>query len=404
MQNPFKFFFLILLFSLVLFLFSGGSFFVSSELGSLYGVFSRLFEEKISSKDLKQEYDGGKVKILIVPGHDNFTVGAQFKNIRETDLNIELAFHLLDFFKKDSKFDVHISRDKNGNYSNWFSSYLAQNKGAIEIFREYYRSVGSFAESSGWTTREAQVLHNPAADNTSLNLYAVNKWANDNDVDIVLHLHFNDYPRKWHGAPGKYTGFAIYVPGNQLPNFRVSNDLAEAIKNRLGKHFAKSSFPGEADTVVEDHELIAIGSNASRKGASLLIEYGYIYESQFINSGPRFVVMKELAAQTYWAIKDYFITSTLDVDADTTLLPHEWNLTLKKGMKGLKDIVHLQSALLKEGLYPSVGKTLSDCPINGNFGPCTEKAVKAFQVKYGISPVGIVGPKTLEKLNELYNN
>ena len=40
-------------------------------------------------------------------------------------------------------------------------------------------------------------------------------------------------------------------------------------------------FPGEG--VVEDQELIAIGSFNTLNPIGLLIEYGYIYESQFYN-------------------------------------------------------------------------------------------------------------------------
>ena len=39
--------------------------------------------------------------------------------------------------------------------------------------------------------------------------------------------------------------------------------------------------------------------------------------------------------------------------------------------------------------------------VTGYFGPATERAVKRFQEKYGIDPIGIVGPKTRAKLNEL---
>ena len=39
--------------------------------------------------------------------------------------------------------------------------------------------------------------------------------------------------------------------------------------------------------------------------------------------------------------------------------------------------------------------------ITGYFGPLTEAAVKKFQAKYSIESIGIVGPKTRNKLNEL---
>lgn len=59
-------------------------------------------------------------------------------------------------------------------------------------------------------------------------------------------------------------------------------------------------------------------------------------------------------------------------------------------------VVSLQNCLKFEGLFPvNVEST-------GVFGPITTKAVKAFQLKYGIDQVGTVGPKTRAKLLELY--
>ena len=42
--------------------------------------------------------------------------------------------------------------------------------------------------------------------------------------------------------------------------------------------------------------------------------------------------------------------------------------------------------------------------ITGYFGNLTREAVKRFQAKHGIDPLGIVGPKTRAKLNELSGN
>ncbi|PIW91858.1 MAG: hypothetical protein COZ89_02970, partial [Candidatus Nealsonbacteria bacterium CG_4_8_14_3_um_filter_37_23] len=39
--------------------------------------------------------------------------------------------------------------------------------------------------------------------------------------------------------------------------------------------------------------------------------------------------------------------------------------------------------------------------VTGYFGSLTEKAVKKFQEKNGIEPIGTVGPKTRAKINEL---
>lgn len=43
-------------------------------------------------------------------------------------------------------------------------------------------------------------------------------------------------------------------------------------------------------------------------------------------------------------------------------------------------------------------------PIDGDFGPLTEQAVRIFQEDYGLPVDGIVGPQTWEKLNEVYQD
>ena len=42
--------------------------------------------------------------------------------------------------------------------------------------------------------------------------------------------------------------------------------------------------------------------------------------------------------------------------------------------------------------------------VTGYFGPLTRQAVINFQKKYGIDPIGTVGPITRAKLNELFGN
>ena len=63
---------------------------------------------------------------------------------------------------------------------------------------------------------------------------------------------------------------------------------------------------------------------------------------------------------------------------------------LKLGMKG-DAVTELQKRLTDEGVYSG--------PITGYFGPLTSTGVKAYQEKYGISKVGIVGPLTRAQLN-----
>ena len=387
--------------------------YVGSALRYVAGPF---FAERITPEQILASYktENNKIKILIVPGHNNDSFGAQFKGTKEAEMNAELGQELFEFFQKDDKFETYATRLKNGDYSQWFHDYFESNKEEVAKFREDSRRQMRQAIEQGMPANDNQVYHNSAADNDSLRLYAINKWANENNIEVVFHIHFNDYPgRKWDKL-GEYSGFSIYVPEYQLPNHRASSELAKPLKNQLEKYFAKSDLPAESFALIEDQELIAVGSNASRDGVSVLAEYGYIYESQFANRETREVMLKELAYQTYVGIKNFFGGNDLTAgNYETTLLPHTWNNPLKKGaMSESKDILYLQMALHKEGLYPPENKTFNNCPISGIFGNCTFEAVKKFQEKYADEILaengktekasGFAGPKTLAKLNEIY--
>lgn len=63
---------------------------------------------------------------------------------------------------------------------------------------------------------------------------------------------------------------------------------------------------------------------------------------------------------------------------------------LQLGSTG-NDVTQLQQLLTQEGVYAG--------PITGHFGPLTEAGVMAYQAKYGIAQVGVVGPLTLAQLN-----
>lgn len=71
--------------------------------------------------------------------------------------------------------------------------------------------------------------------------------------------------------------------------------------------------------------------------------------------------------------------------------------TLKAGATG--DQVKILQTLLaaNPGIYP-------EGLITGLFGPATARAVKRFQKENGLEQAGIVGPKTLKKLNELFGD
>jgi len=228
-------------------------------------------------------------------------------------------------------------------------------------------------------------------------------------VDIVLHIHFNDYPgRSWH-RPGEYSGFSIYVPEDELPNSRASIELAHTIKSRLLLFTAPSNLPGESDTVIPTQELIAIGSNASRDKISLLLEYDYIYESRYHNTDLRDASAQELAFLTYQGIKEYYEGEN---SIATSLLPHTWKSNLGKDDKG-RDVLALQIALREEGVYPPEDTTLEECPMSGYYGLCTDRAVTVFQEKHKgiiLDPLsleegtGFVGGSTRNLLNTLHGD
>ena len=73
----------------------------------------------------------------------------------------------------------------------------------------------------------------------------------------------------------------------------------------------------------------------------------------------------------------------------------QFSQTLTTGVQN-EEVKQLQELLAKDPeIYPE-GR------ITGFFGSATQQAVKRFQEKYKIEAIGIVGPKTRAKLNELY--
>lgn len=69
---------------------------------------------------------------------------------------------------------------------------------------------------------------------------------------------------------------------------------------------------------------------------------------------------------------------------------YNFTRTLQIGATG-DDVTQLQQTLTNEGVYTG--------PITGFFGNLTQAGVMAYQAKYGIEQVGVVGPITLAQLN-----
>jgi len=371
-----------------------------------------IFHQKVSANDLRKEYAYNniygtrQINILVVPGHDKSGGGGtQFRSIKESELNLELATYLYEFLKEDKKFNVLITRDKSG-YLPVFSNYFRDEKENIIAFRDKHGKIMNSAIEQGWVDSNNGIEHNFAPNETAIKLYGINRWINQNKMDIVLHVHFNDYPGRKHDTVGKYSGFSIYVPESQYSNGKTSKEFASFLLKRINTRLPISNLKQESNGIVEDQELIAIGSKNTLDAVSALIEYGYIYEPQFRNSKTKSLMLKEMAYQTYKGVVDFFEDGDQDKNtilADTTLLPHLWEKDLEYGTYNNDSTLYLQVALIKENLYPPKNKSVQNCPVTGLFGPCTLESVKEFQKQNDISPTGYVGPQTRSILNEKYS-
>jgi N-acetylmuramoyl-L-alanine amidase len=344
-----------------------------------------------------------KIKILIVPGHDDEYWGTEYGSIREADVNVAIGQYLHDFLKSDSRFDVSLTRTQMG-YTDTFKNYFATERQNTIDFIRHSRETFNQKLSSGQIKAATSVPHNTANDEVIITLYGINKWVNENDIDIVLHLHINDAGGRPWGSPGPYTGISVYIPEAQFSHAPVSAVIGEALYEELKLKNKVSNYPPEQAGLLEDQDLIAIGANNSvKKAATALIEYGYIYEPQFQNLNIQETVTKDFAHQTFLGIHRFF--GDREVYAKNSVapapsvtsgsrLPYTWNKDVEKREESAH-VSALQEALTKEKVY--------SCEVTGYYGPCTERGVKAFQKKYGISQTGVVGPLTRGKLNQLFS-
>lgn len=268
-----------------------------------------VFQETSVPKDLAKKYQQGKLRVLIVPGHDNQYSGALYQGNREADFNIELARQLAEFLATDSRLDVLVSRDLvSGDYRPEITEFFKTNHDSISSFKVAKKALMAELIASGLVADKTTNNHAFAKEEIAHRLYGTNKWANENNIDLAIHIHFNDYPGHKPNSPGKYQGLTVYVPEEQLPNSRASLLIGKSIYNALNLIQPTSNNPLEVAGVVPDQELIAVGSNASVNAAAILIEYGYIYEPQFQSPQVREKFFEQLAQKTYEGLHAYLNT------------------------------------------------------------------------------------------------
>lgn len=247
-----------------------------------------------------------KVRVLIVPGHEPTYGGAEYKDLKERDMVVELSNDLKRLLENNGHYQVFITRDEK-EWNPEFSSYFKNHwNDIIEWQRASAKDMARRISTGSSTKPVSLVYHNKVPSDVAFRLYGINKWINDNNIDITIHIHFNDDPERRSNRPGKYSGFSIYIPEHQYSNGTTSKAIAKDVFNRLAEYNPISTLKGEANGVVEEPDLIAVGAHDTVDAASMLIEYGYIYESSFSATTTRSQAFNNLAYETYLGLEDFF--------------------------------------------------------------------------------------------------
>ena len=363
--------------------------------------FIPVFSFAQTSKDLPWLYQTGHtIKILIVPGHDDQDFGTIFQGVREADLNLVLAGKLATELRKDSQLSITVSRDTNG-YTKELSDYFNNNRNSVESFYTRQKNITDAKIANGVIVPTEQVIHQTATPEIAYKLLATNMWTDEQGYNLVINVHFNDYgSRKISG--GIFDGYVVYVPDNTLPNHEPAKTVGTDIAKRLGDIWNASNASTElkkinSDGVIEDSDLLALGSNETLQTPSILIEYAYIYEPII---STRFFDLSStaMAHATVLGLDDYFLGKR----KETPTFSYDWrsNLILSQAKK--TDVLALQYALSELGFYPPSSKGRNSCPFTGIFGACTKNAVKVFQTTNDIVNTGGAGPQTRSVLNSLF--
>lgn len=261
-------------------------------------------ETKAPELDVEPEADP-KIRILLVPGHDDEVWGSRYGNLKEADMNLVLATQIYELLKEDDRFEVFITRDDSG-YIPELADYFSENREEIISFKERAKKETQDRIDEGSFVEREDAQHSVATLDTAVKLYGINKWVNENKMDAVVHVHFNDLYRKNKWSDGRYKGFAIYVPEDQMYNSDISLGLAESVFEKLHTKYIVSNNVQELEGIVPSQRLIALGANGTLTETvrSILIEYGYIY--RFKDRTMRHQAYKDMADLTVKGIKDYY--------------------------------------------------------------------------------------------------
>jgi len=282
---------------------------LATAFASITSVAALLFSNTITPALLKTQYRdagsfGGPVKILIVPGHEPTSGGTAFRGMYERDAVVPLAQKIAEYLFLDPRLSVTVSRTTE-SWEPQLGSYISNNKNQIIAWRADHGEKLTSAISSGSFTTSTGVGHANATPSAVVALYGINKWTDENDYQIVISVHLNDYAGRRYNKVGIYRGHSIYVPEHQLSNSQAAKEIGTKISEALRVVQPISNLKGESKGVIEDQELIATGAYNTADTANLLIEYGYIYEPQFQTSSLREEAFDTYARLTAEAIRNY---------------------------------------------------------------------------------------------------
>lgn len=377
--------------------------------GSNGNMASVFFAESRPADTLRAKYEvvasaSKAIRILLVAGHEPQFGGALYHDLYEREMTVQLSQFLAAYLEQDSRFKVLQTRDSE-DWNPVLTQYFLTHASATDAFYTGKKDEMESLVGMGLVQTVTSTPHNSARADVARRLYSINQWANEQAVDLVINIHFNDIKRKDVSGPGPYSGFTIYVPEHQYSNSSSSRVVADAVTKRLRTFVAVSDLKPESSGVVEDQDLISVGRYNTLDAPSILVEYGYIYERQFTAPDIRRAVIKEMAFETAIGIQDFFATRVVEhIPPATTLLPFTWDRELVPAKQPSLPVLSLQAALHAEGYYPAATSTLHDCPLSGYFDLCTTSALKKFQVDHGVAEeLGKLGTTTRGILNRKFS-
>jgi len=369
---------------------------------------SVFFTESRPAQLLRAKYDvvapsSKAIRILLVAGHEPDFGGAVYHDRRERDMTVQLSQFLASYLEQDARFEVLQTRDTDA-WNPVLARYFEMHASETAAFYADKKDEMARLIDLGLLQTVTGTPHMTARPDVARRLYAINQWANEQDVDLVVNIHFNDTVRRDTTVPGQYSGFTVYVPERQYSNSSSSRVVADAVTRRLRTMAAVSDLKFESTGVIEDQELISIGRYNTLDALGLLVEYGYLYERQFDAPEVRRVVLQEMAFETAAGIQDFFATPAVQhIPPATTLLPFTWDRELAPSKQPSLPVLSLQAALHAEGYYPDATSTLHNCPLSGYFDACTTAALTHFQTDHAVTEeLGILGTTTRSILNRKY--